>query len=92
MVLTLKDAEIGKLYRIKDIVNMSLGVSKRLMKQGVVNESKIVLIDRTTYGYHLFEAVHPNGDTIKSSVSDKEAERIHIEEFDDNFVIIDLGE
>jgi len=80
MVKTFKEAKIGETYRIRDIVNMSVHVSERLRKIGVISGAKIVLIDKTTYGRYLFQAIHPNGELIKSSVTEQEAERIHIED------------
>ena len=91
MVLTLKDAEIDKIYRIKNIVNMSLRRSKVLRVMGVVNGSKIRLIEHTSYDYYLFEAIHPNGELIKGSATSQEAERIHLEdEFNCHFTAIDV--
>lgn len=91
MVLTLIEAEIGKTYRIAEIVNMSHQISERLRLEGVVRESKIVLKDITSYGYCLIEVIHPNGDLIRSSVPNKAAKRIHLRDEDfSNFIVINV--
>jgi len=91
MVRTLRNAEIGKTYRVLDIVNMSIRVRERLRKEGVVSGAKIVLIDRTDYGRYLFQAIHPNGELVKASVTDQEADRIHIEDPNNmSFTVIEV--
>lgn len=78
MVLTLLEAKIGKTYRIKEMVDMSHRIIERLRLQGIVRETKIVLLEITSYNFCLIEAIHPNGELVRSSVPNKAAERIHL--------------
>lgn len=92
MVLTLSEVELNKVYRIRAVVNMQLKVSQRLEKEGVTTGFKIRVVDRTSYGFHLIEVIHPNGSLIKTSIPNEAADRIHVEWIEDYNQFMPVGE
>lgn len=89
-MVTMAEAIIGKTYVITDISkNISYKALCLLNKWGITIDAKIVVVDKTTYGYHLFHAVHPNGELIRGSLSNEDARYIWLEDADkDNFIVI----
>jgi hypothetical protein len=91
-MIRLIDAIINRRYRIYDIVGLEYKEMEKLRKRGFINDSNLILIERTSYGYYMVDVTHPNGNVIRCVLKNDVAEHIFLDthELNANFVIVDI--
>jgi len=77
--MNLFEAELGREYRIDCFVNISFKKTEQWRKSGLVERVKIIVKEKTSYDFILFDVILHNGELLKYAVSLEDAKNIRIE-------------